>query len=220
MNLKWKIIKIFAMQPQTRRQKEVLEFITSYAKNHGYKPSYQQIARHLGVSSKAGIAKHIVSLENQGLLTRRRGENGGFNLELRSAGAAEESVCRVDWLEVPQPQNSFVEVWEREPLFIPKFLLGYLAPEKICAFRAPNDSMLDKHIREGDVVLIERRIFARDGDIVVALTTDERAVLKQFYRDGANIELRPANIDYETIKLPANKIEILGVYHGLLRPLN
>ena len=208
------------MQPQTRRQKEVLEFITRYVEERGYKPSYQLIARHLGVRSKAGIARHVASLESQGLLTRRREEGGRFNLQLRSRGEAENAVCKIDWLDVPTPQHSFVEDWEREPLFVPKFLLGYLAPERICAFRAPNDSMLEKHIREGDIVLIERRAFARDGDIVFALTADERAVLKQFYRAGANVELRPANVDYETIKLPAHRVKILGVYHGLLRPLD
>ncbi len=56
------------------------------------------------------------------------------------------------------------------------------------------------------------------GDIVVALT-NKRIVLKRFYREGANVELRPANNKYLTIKLPANKIEILGVYRGLIRPL-
>lgn len=208
------------MQPRTRRQKEVLEFITRYVENHGYKPSYQQIARHLGVSSKAGIARHIESLENQGLLTRRREDGGGFNLELRSSGAANDAVCRIEWLDVPQAQGAFVEDWEREPLFIPKFLLGFQTPERLCAFRAPNDSMLEKHIREGDVVLIERRFFARDGDIVVALTEDKRAVLKQFFRQGANVELRAANSAFEPIKIPANRIEILGVYHGLLRPVS
>lgn len=206
------------MQPRTRRQKEVLEFITSYIERHGYEPSYQLIARHLNVSSKAGIARHIKSLETQGLLTRRR-EGGSFNLQLRSRGAASEAVCRIEWLDVPN-QNSFVEDWEREALFVPKFLLGFQTSERLFAFRAANDSMLEKHICEGDIVLVEKRFFARDGDTVVALTENKRAVLKQFFRQGASVELRPANATYETIKLPANKIEILGIYHGLLRPLN
>lgn len=79
------------MQPRTRRQKEVLEIITRYIKNHGYDPSYQQIARQLGVSSKAGIAKHVRALEEQGLLTRRR-DGGKFNLELRPEDFLTKSV--------------------------------------------------------------------------------------------------------------------------------
>jgi len=204
------------MQPRTRRQKEVLEFITRYIESHGYEPSYQLIARHLGVSSKAGVARHIKSLESQGLLTRRR-ENGSFNLELRSRSAASEAVCQIEWLNIPN-QSSPIEDWEREALFVPKFLLGFQTSERLFAFRAVNDSMLEKHICEGDIILVEKRFFARDGDTVVALTENKRAVLKQFFRQSATVELRPANSTYETIKLPANRVEILGIYHGLLRP--
>lgn len=205
------------MQPRTRRQKEVLDFITRYIEKHGYEPSYQQIARHLGVSSKAGIARHIQSLENQGLLTRRRGEHGAFNLELRSAASLNEAVCGVEWLEVPKTQQ-MIEDWERETLFLPKCLLGFYTPEQVRAFRVQNDAMIEESICEGDIALVERRAFARDGDIVVALTENKRAVLKHFFRSGAKIELRPANSSYVSIMLPADKIFVLGIFRGLLRP--
>jgi repressor LexA len=206
------------MQPRTRRQKEVLEFITRYIEKHGYEPSYQQIAWHLGVSSKAGIARHIKCLESQGLITRRR-ENGSFNLELRSSSEVSEAVCRIEWLDVPI-ENAFVEDWERETLYVPKFLLGFQTPERLRAFRVPNDSMIEENIREGDVALVEKRSFARDGDIVVALTENKRAVLKQFYRDGAKIELRPANSSFVSIMLSADKISVEGIFRGLLRPFS
>ena len=205
------------MQPRTRRQKEVLEFITKFIDKHGYEPSYQQIAWHLGVASKAGIAKHINALENQGLLARRR-ENGSFNLEVRPKESFAETVCRIEWLDAPA-DSGFREDWEDQPLFVPKFLLGYLDSEKVYAFRVPNDSMLDKGIYEGDVILIEKRTFVRDGDCIAATIEKKRTVVKNYYRAGAYIELRPANERYETLRLSADKIEIQGVYRGLLRPL-
>ncbi len=204
------------MQPRTRRQKEVLDFITRYIEKHGYKPSYQQIARHLGVASKAGIARHIQSLENQGLLTRRR-EHGAFNIELRSTSTIGEVVCGIDWLELPK-QNTSLEDWERETLFVPKCLLGFYTSEQLRAYRVQNDAMIEENICEGDVALIEARAFARDGDIVVALTENKRAVLKHFFRSGAKIELRPANSSFVSILMPADKIVILGIFRGLLRP--
>lgn len=207
------------MQPRTKRQKEVLDFITRYIENHGYEPSYQQIARHLGVSSKAGIARHIVSLETQGLLTRRREPGGSFNLELHSANSLTESVCGIEWLEIPD-QHALAEDWENETLFVPKCLLGFQAPDRLRAFRVLNDAMIEKNICEGDVVLVEKRGFARDGDIVVALTENKRAVLKQFFRQGAKIELRPANTSFISIILPADKVSVLGIFRGLLRPLS
>lgn len=204
------------MQPRTKRQKDVFEYITEYIGKHGYNPSYQQIAWHLKLSSKAGIVKHIKALETQGLITRMR-ENGNFNLALRPPNLIEEAVCEIQWLNEPKG-DSFVEDWEKETLFVPKFLLGYFAPQDMRAFRAPNDSMLEENICEGDVVLIEKRSFARDGDIVVALTENKKTVLKKFFRVGAKIELRPANANYLPILLPANKVSVLGIFRSLLRP--
>ncbi len=204
------------MQPRTRRQKEVFDYIKQYVEKHGYEPSYQLIAWHLKVKSKAGVAKHIEALEAQGLLTRRR-ENGSFWLDLQPPTTIADAVCEIEWLEIPK--REMFEDWEKQPLFVPKFLLGYQEPERLRAFRVTNDAMFDEHIREGDVALVEKRSYARDGDIVVALT-DNGIVLKQFFREGASVELRPANDQYSTIKLPANKVEILGVYRGLIRPIN
>jgi len=205
------------MQPRTKRQKEVLEFITRFIDKHSYEPSYQQIAWHLGVASKGGIAKHIKALENQGLIARRH-ENGGFNLEVRPKESLAETVCRVEWLDAPS-DTAYTEEWENQPLFVPKFLVGFLAPEKVLAFRAPNDSMYDKGIYEGDIILIEKKTFVRDGDCIAATIEKKRTVLKNYYRAGAYIELRPANERYDTLRLSADKIEIQGVFRGLIRPL-
>lgn len=193
-----------------------MEIITRYIKNHGYEPSYQQIARELGVSSKAGIAKHIEALEGQGLLMRRT-EDGKFSLDVRPEDMLSKAITEIEWLDVPKNED-LAEEWESEPLFVPQFMLGYQDEDRIRAFRVANDSMLDEHICEGDVVLIEKRAYARDGDIVVAVVTKNRTVLKQYFRDGAKVELRPANPKYESIILSADKVEVYGTFHGLLRP--
>jgi len=204
------------MQPRTKRQKQVFDFIKQYIESHGYEPSYQLIARHLKVASKAGVARHIAALEAQGLLERRR-ENGSFALDLQPINPILAAVCEIEWLEIPH-NEAFVEEWENQPLFVPRFVIGYQTPDRLRAFRVPNDAMWNEHIRDGDVALIEKRSYARDGDIVAALA-DKRVVLKQFYREGSFTELRPANDGYLTIRLPANKIEILGTFRGLIRPM-
>ncbi|MDQ3180042.1 MAG: transcriptional repressor LexA [Acidobacteriota bacterium] len=206
------------MQPRTRRQKEVLEYITRFIEKHGFEPSYQQIAMSLGVASKSVIAKHIEQLEKQGLVTRRR-ENGIFKLEVRSNSAISDFVCEIGWLNV-RKNETLAEDWENEPLFVPKFLLNNQPPESLRAFRVPNDSMLEEHICEGDVALIQEKSFARDGEIVVALTQNKRAVLKMFFRQGANVELRPANVHYDSIILPADKVSVQGILRGILRPID
>ncbi len=206
------------MQPRTKRQKEVLEYITRFIDRHGYEPSYPQIARGLSVTSKGGIAKHIEALETQGLIIRKR-ENGCFKLELRSTSSIADFVCEIKWLVVPK-SDSVVEDWENQPLFVPKFLLCEQTPESLRAFRVPNDAMLDEHICEGDIALIQEKSFARDGDIVVAVTQNKKAVLKKFFRQGAKVELRPANPNYVSIVLPADKVSVQGILCGILRPLD
>jgi repressor LexA len=206
------------MQTRTKRQKEILEYITHYIKTHQYEPSYQQIARHFGVKSKAGIAKHISALETQGLLSRRR-ENGSFSIELHQNKSISEMTHEILWLDVKEADLSPDDL-EDEALFVPYFLLGYTSPEKIRAFRVRDNSMLDEQICEGDIALIEKKSFARDGDCVVGLISKKEIVLKKFYRDGANIELRSANETYETMRNSADNVEVLGIYRGLLRPMN
>jgi len=203
------------MQPRTKRQKQVYDYIKQYIESHGYEPSYQLIARHLKVSSKAGVAKHIEALETQGLLERRR-ENGSFGIDLQPINPILAAVCQIEWLEIPK-SDDFAAEWEDQPLYVPRFVIGDQTPDRLRAFRVLNDAMFDEHICDGDVALIEKRDYARDGDIVAAITS-KRIVLKQFYRQGAFVELRPANDGYSSIRLPANKIEILGTFRGLIRP--
>ena len=205
------------MQARTRRQKEVFDYIKQYIEKYGNEPSYQMIARHLGVSSKAGIARHIKALEAQGLIKRRR-ENGSFWLDLGQQDLKNQAVCEIEWLDVPRLEN-FGEDWENAPLFVPRLLLGYREPECLRAFRAADDAMRGKHICAGDVVFIEERSYARDGSVVAALIEKKETVLRHYFRVGAHIELHSAAAEYETIKLSANKIEILGIFRGLLRPI-
>jgi repressor LexA len=79
--------------------------------------------------------------------------------------------------------------------------------------------MIDEHICEGDIALIEKKPFVRDGDCVVAIVDNKDVVMKNYYRMGADIELRPANNCFQTITIAADQIEILGIFRGLLRPL-
>lgn len=205
------------MQPRTKRQKEILEYISRFIEERGYKPSYQQIAKHFRLASKAAVAKHITALEKQGLISRRR-ENGSFSLELYTKATVSDLVCEIEWIDLP---DSFkvLDDYSDETLLVPTFLLGFNKPEKLCAYRVLNDSMLDEHICEGDIALIEKRSFARDGDIVVSIIGDDRVTMKRIFRVGAEVELRPSNDNYETITVSADKVEIKGIYRGLIRPL-
>jgi repressor LexA len=94
-------------------------------------------------------------------------------------------------------------------------------PERVYALRVKGDSMIDEHICDGDIALIEHRTDARDGEIVVALLIEEnQATLKRIYRRGMNIELQPANSQLQPLTVPAHQVRVQGIFRGLLRPSN
>lgn len=204
------------MPTRTRRQREVLDFIIRYIDGHGYEPSYQLIARELGVSSKAGIAKHIKALEEQGLLQRRR-ENGSFKLDVGRSEVLPPSSFEINWLDVSS-NGIEPEVWESGPFTLPLFMLGDVSPKSVRAYRVTDDSMSGKNICEGDVVVIETRSYLRDGDCAVVTIKRKETVLRQYYREGSRIEMRPANDHYDVLRVPGEHLKIHGVFRCLLRP--
>jgi len=204
------------MLPRTQRQKEILDYITRFLERHGYEPSYAQIARHFGVKSRATIAKHIAALERRGLLTRKH-EDGSFALTVKVDDA--EALCEVKLLGRVAAGAPLEVVDYEETIPVPRFLLGRVRPERVYALRVKGDSMIDEHICDGDIALIENRTDARDGEIVVALLVEEnQATLKRLYRRGANIELHPANSQLQPLTIPAAQVNVQGIFRGLLRP--
>ena len=205
------------MQTRTRRQRQVLDFITNFIEKNGHAPSYQTVARYLGVASKTGVGKHIRALEEQGLLHRLR-VGKSFRLMLgrqKNGPLAEDSI---EWLGTPHPDgyNGF----EQTPFCIPEFLLGGRSPDSMLAFRMPDDGLYEKHIREGDIVLVEKRNYGRDGDCLAVTVNGDEPILRNYYRAGADIELRSTNGSFPDIRLSGDEVEIHGIYRGLLRPVN
>lgn len=204
------------MPTRTRRQREVLDFIIRYIDGHGYEPSYQLIARELGVSSKAGIAKHIKALEEQGLLRRRR-ENGSFRLDVGRTEMSSPTSFDIEWLDAPVNGYEPLE-WESTAFKLPLFMLGDIAPKAVRAYRVTDDSMSGKNICEGDVAIIETRSYLRDGDCAVVTIKRKDTILRQYYREGSRIEMRPANDGYDVLRIPGEHVKIHGVFRCLLRP--
>ena len=204
------------MQPRTRKQREVLDYITRFIERHGYEPSYAQIARHFRVSSKATIAKHIEALEKRGLLSRQRA-GGAFGLSVQPIETG-EAVFGVPLLGRVAAGAPIEAVEDAESIAVPSFMLGGVRSASVYALRVRGDSMVDEHICDGDIALIENRTEARNGEIVVALVDGARATLKRFFRAGTEVELRPANSQLAPLRLHASRVAVQGIFRGLLRP--
>jgi repressor LexA len=206
------------MPARTQRQREIYDYMCRFIERHGYEPSYAQIARHFGISSKATIAKHIEALEKRGLLSRQHA-NGSFALNVQVEEAPGDALCEVPLLGRVAAGAPLETVGDAaESISVPRFLLGRTRPDQIYALRVTGDSMIDEHICDGDIALVENRVEARDGEIVVALVEGHRATLKRLFRFGREVELRPANSQLEPIRLPALQVQVQGIFRGLLRP--
>lgn len=202
------------MQPRTKRQREILDYITKFISERGYEPSYLQIAKHLGVRSKGGIAKHIKALEEKGLISRTK-INGSFHLEINPQNSVSDLICEIEWLENPQQnKNDFVN----ENLYIPKFLLKDVLSVNIRAMTVNDGAMSNNQICENDIALVELNPYPRDGKIVAVSVQNQKPILRKMYRMGADIDLVPTNENYETISQAADEVYFFGVFRGLLRP--
>ncbi len=201
----------------TKRQKQVLDFIANFVDENGYCPSYEEIARGLDLASLATVHKHISVLETKNYL--KRGFNQSRSLELSPKYLQEQRRTRPAPLEVPLlgriAAGAPVEaVEQREVLSFADFV----GNGDTFALEVRGDSMIDDHICNGDLILLERITEARDGDIVVALVAGNDTTLKRFYREpGGMVRLQPANPALKPILVPARDVQVQGLLLAVLR---
>jgi len=200
----------------TKRQKEVLDFIANFVDENGYCPSYDEIAKGLELASLATVHKHISVLEGKNYL--KRGFNQSRSLEL-SAKYVQERRTKAPLGEIPllgriaagAPVES---VEQRETLNFADFA----GNSNTFALEVRGNSMIDDHICDGDLILLEKVAQAHDGDIVVALVAGSETTLKRFYREPADtVRLQPANSELKPMFYPAGDIQIQGRLLAVLR---
>jgi repressor LexA len=85
------------------------------------------------------------------------------------------------------------------------------------ALRVSGHSMIDDNIQDGDIIIVERRLSAENGQSVVALINNEQVTLKKFYIEADGIRLQPANPEMEPIRLKNEEVQVLGVVTGVIR---
>jgi len=195
----------------TRRQKEVLDFLSGFTQKHGYSPSYEEIAHGLGLTSLATEHKHVTNLQNKGMLQRAHNRSRSIDvLPPRPARRTFERLPLAGRIAAGQP----VEAIETAETISLGDIIGN---REVFALEVRGDSMRDEHIVSGDYVLVERTKTAREGEIVVALVDGSEATLKRFYRDGTMIRLQPSNAEMAPIFAPAASVAIQGKVLGILR---
>jgi repressor LexA len=199
----------------TKRQREILDFLQAFVKESGYAPSLSEIAWHFGLSSPATVHEHLKALEEKGFIER------GWNKK-RSVTLL-PSQDRVEYVEIPllgqiaagQPIEA---VLDELTVSVPREMVR--GSKRYYALRVRGESMIDEHILDGDLVVVESAADANNGDTVVALVLGSSATLKKYYREGRQIRLQPANSSMKPILLEEEDVKVQGVVVGLIRRYN
>ena len=194
----------------TPRQIEILTVIRDFRRTEGCAPTLQEIADQFGIS-KITVFEHVESLLEKRMLRRR--SNKARSLELTSSVQLPDErptlLPMVGHIAAGYPIEAIEmpDAVDLEEVFTSRYPVRTLTVD--------GDSMIDEHIRDGDLVVYEERSNARNGNTVVALVDGEEATLKKFFKEKNRIRLQPANPRYKPIY--SRNVKILGVVIGVIR---
>lgn len=195
----------------TASEHKTLSFIREYMASNGYSPSFADIAKGLGIKSRGVVHRYVHALADAGYIDLVSGRQR--NIKLKD-----------DVLSNPLPLLGQIAagypieaIEDKQSIDASAELHG----ENRYALKVRGDSMEDAGILDGDIVIIEHKQSAHNGDIVVALVEDTEATLKRFKKiDNNMVELRPENSTMKPIIYHQSQIAIQGVLVGQFRTYN
>lgn len=184
----------------TKRQKQILDFITSFQKKKGFAPSLEEIKKYLKLSSVSTIHFHIKKLQSEGFLNKE--ENSPRSISVYKS----QQMVKIPLMGVIAAGQPIEAIQVKETIAIPKTKV--MKGRNFYALRVAGNSMIDENISDGDIVLVKEQQTAENGQKVVALIDNYEATLKTFYKERNQIRLQPANKEYEPIIIKKGEREI------------
>ncbi|WP_445487249.1 transcriptional repressor LexA [Niallia sp. 03133] len=203
------------MQKLSKRQLDILDYIKEEVRLKGYPPSVREIAEAVGLASSSTVHGHLARLETKGLI--RRDPTKPRAIEILDL--EESTVPKYNVINVPVvgkvtaglPITAIENVEEYFPL--PERLAP--SDEQVFMLEIMGESMIEAGILDGDYVIVRQQNAANNGDIVVAMTEDDEATVKRFFKEKDSIRLQPENSSMEPIIL--RNVAILGKVIGVYR---
>lgn len=189
----------------SQKEKCIYEYITDCLEKNGYAPSVRDICAAVGIKSTSSVHEYLRRLESKGYIRKSSGKSRALSIEGNIASESNK-MKRVPILG---------RVTAGQPILAVENHEGYVdfpatmarGKANLFALRVMGESMIEAGILDGDIVVVESRQYADDGEIVVAMIEDE-ATVKRFYRDNGQIRLQPANHTMQPIY--ARDVTVLG----------
>ncbi|WNB90295.1 transcriptional repressor LexA [Bacillus sp. NEB1478] len=203
------------MTKLSRRQLDILDFIKEEVSQKGYPPSVREIGEAVGLASSSTVHGHLARLEKKGLI--RRDPTKPRAIEVLGL---EDNVASVKSISIPVlgkvtaglPISAIENVEEYFPL--PEYMVG---DENVFMLSVIGNSMIEAGILDGDLVVVKQQQSANNGDIIVAMTDEDEATVKRFFKEKNHIRLQPENSSMEPIILQSCTIlgKVIGVYRTI-----
>ena len=192
-----------ALQQLTSAQQELYDWLQDYIASHRHSPSIRQMVEAMGLRSPAPIQSRLRHLQQKGWITWQEGQARTLQL----LGGPNDGIPVLGAVAAGGLVETFDDVQDRLDL------APLLETRGLFALTVNGDSMVDAHIADGDVVLMEpvpEPSRLREGTIVSALVPCSGTTLKHFHRDGRQVRLEAANPAYEPILVDADQVSIQG----------
>lgn len=199
------------MQPLTRRQREILDYLKEFIDERGYAPSLEEIGSRFGLSSLATVHKHLMNLQEKGFIRRAWNRSRSVELVQARTGGRALDLPFLGYVAAGEPIEAVVSP---ETVTVPEDIVGSLPAY---ALRVRGDSMIDEQIRDGDLVVVEARRIPQNGEMVIALLDGSDVTLKTFHREKGRVRLQPANEALAPIIVKPDAVQVQGVVIGLMR---
>lgn len=197
------------MDNLTPRQKGILDYISGFIVDHGYSPSFREIAEHFHFSSTGTVAEYISILEEKGYLSK----SALAARSLQVSTTSEEPRFEIPLIGLVAAGYPIEAIRTSETIDIPRDMLG----RRTFALKVKGTSMIGDGIFDGDYVIIEPTNSPRNGDIVIALIDNENATLKRFYDENRQIRLQPSNSSLRPMRYERSRVTIQGKVRGVIR---
>jgi repressor LexA len=200
----------------SNRQNSILEFIKNEVRDKGYPPSVREIGEAVGLASSSTVHGHLDRLEKKGLIRRDPTKPraieilGDDNDSIYRISSSIRQIPLLGKVTAGVPITATENIEDYFPL--PVNMVG---DQPVFMLSVIGDSMVEVGIHDGDYVIVRQQPTAVNGDIVVAMTEENEATVKTFYKERDHIRLQPENSSMQPIRL--SNVSILGKVIGLIR---
>lgn len=198
----------------TKRQKEILTYITDFIQRHQYSPSYREISKHFGYNSLGTVYRHLNVLKRKGMLQGEK--NCSRSIVLTEVPPHESSK------EIELPLIGQISAGKPIEMFAQSFMTVVPSnfvqlPESTYVLRVTGHSLHEEMIMDGDLLIVEACQSANPGETVVAIINKRDTIVKKYFPEGNFAKLSGHNVQHHPILLRHADLSIQGILKGLIR---